>query len=337
MTKKVSGPSFKFGWTVFTSLIFIVSGYVAVNAQTGVYGTVRGKNLPTADAVNSASNDLLSSLLSPFMLGPTLFALTVFGVLLGLSWRKRKLQPVAIVAIATLFTGFIDPIANWATFAILNPEIPHFPLTWPWFNLAPLIEPVSAFLGGYSAYYMLVSLSIFWLSKQLLLKIELNRKCLQRRPTLLFFLTAFAVSIPLNLLLQLAWMHFDVLVYTQCFGPLLSIGDLQYPILIVLYDPFVYATIATLCLKNKQGTSRVLIKIARNLTKNTNPGSSTQTAIAIVLVWASILLPISFFAGVRVAGLANKPAYEEFPFPSAKIYDPYGDLERAGKAGPFYR
>ena len=39
---------------------------------------------------------------------------------------------------------------------------------------------------------------------------------------------------------------------------------------------------------------------------------------------------------MRVSGLAE-PAYDKYPYPSVKVYDPYGDLERAGKPGPFYR
>jgi hypothetical protein len=41
--------------------------------------------------------------------------------------------------------------------------------------------------------------------------------------------------------------------------------------------------------------------------------------------------------GRDVAGIA-KPAYhDEFRYPAVKVYDPYGDLQRAGKPGPFYQ
>lgn len=39
---------------------------------------------------------------------------------------------------------------------------------------------------------------------------------------------------------------------------------------------------------------------------------------------------------VGVRGHA-KPSYDVYPYPSVKVYDPYGDLERAGKPDPFYR
>ena len=61
--------------------------------------------------------------------------------------------------------------------------------------------------------------------------------------------------------------------------------------------------------------------------------SAAQTA-ALLLV--SALVPVAGFSAARLAGLA-RPSYDEFPFPEAKVYDPYGELERAGKPGPFYR
>ena len=39
---------------------------------------------------------------------------------------------------------------------------------------------------------------------------------------------------------------------------------------------------------------------------------------------------------MRIIGPTH-PAYEQYPYPEAKVYDPYGDLADAGKAGPFYR
>ena len=29
--------------------------------------------------------------------------------------------------------------------------------------------------------------------------------------------------------------------------------------------------------------------------------------------------------------------FYEFRYPAVKVYDPHGDLQRAGKPGPFYR
>jgi hypothetical protein len=50
-----------------------------------------------------------------------------------------------------------------------------------------------------------------------------------------------------------------------------------------------------------------------------------------------VLAPLLALSVLRVARIA-KPAYhDEFRYPAVKVYDPYGDLQRAGKPGPFYR
>jgi hypothetical protein len=51
---------------------------------------------------------------------------------------------------------------------------------------------------------------------------------------------------------------------------------------------------------------------------------------------SAVLLPIAVFSLLRVGG-DPEPAYGKWPYPTVKVYDPYGDLERAGMPGPFYR
>ena len=57
---------------------------------------------------------------------------------------------------------------------------------------------------------------------------------------------------------------------------------------------------------------------------------------ATAMLLTAVLAPLGVLSVLRVAGFA-KPAYDEFPYPAVKVYDPYGDLERAAKPGPFYR
>ena len=58
--------------------------------------------------------------------------------------------------------------------------------------------------------------------------------------------------------------------------------------------------------------------------------------VATTVLVASFGVSLAVLAGLRVAQL-SKPAYDKYPFPTVKVYDPYGNLQRAGKPGPFYR
>ena len=68
------------------------------------------------------------------------------------------------------------------------------------------------------------------------------------------------------------------------------------------------------------------------------PASSerAQGGIAAAVLLSAVLLPIAVFSLLRVAG-DPKPTYDLWPYPTVKIYDPYGDLQRAGRPGPFYQ
>jgi hypothetical protein len=62
-----------------------------------------------------------------------------------------------------------------------------------------------------------------------------------------------------------------------------------------------------------------------------------QLTSATAMLLIVVLAPLVALGVLRVAGIA-KPAYhDEFRYPAVKVYDPYGDLQRAGKPGPFYR
>jgi hypothetical protein len=61
-----------------------------------------------------------------------------------------------------------------------------------------------------------------------------------------------------------------------------------------------------------------------------------MTVVATAVLTGAVLAPIAVFSLLRIAG-DPEPAYDVWPYPPAKVYDPYGDLERAGKPGPFYR
>ena len=45
-----------------------------------------------------------------------------------------------------------DPIMNWAPYAVYNPQLWHWPETWPLVSLSPTVEPFIVI--GYATFYM---------------------------------------------------------------------------------------------------------------------------------------------------------------------------------------
>lgn len=323
------------GWVAFVLVLTAFVIFVLANIRVGVGGDPRIAN-PNPGEVPYPISAFLDPV--PFGIMSMSQSVVLFGVLLWLSWRQRALHWAAIIAIGAIFTGIIDPAANWATFASLNPQVPHLPTEWPWIRLAPLSEPAAALLGGYASYYLAIGGMSYWLAQRLVIRREKLSSFVARRPLTVLFASAWVISFPFNAVFQLAWMQSGMLVYTQFAGPVLHVGHLQLPYLILFYDPFVYATLAILIPRNENGDSIVLSKLASRLPgragrpRNT---SARQVFIAGVLMTSSLLAPIGVFAAIRVAGLADQVVYHEWPFPETKVPDPYGDLKRAGKPGPF--
>lgn len=325
------------GWIAFGLLLAAWAALVLATMRTGVGGDPRIANPHPGPEPYS-----ISPLLDP--VPNTIMSLGgVVGMALLLAWLSRRagrLHWVAIIAIGSLFTGLVDPLANWATFASLNPAVPHVPTNWPVVRLAPLSEPVSAFLGGYTTYYLSIGLAMYWLARRFVVGRSRPGSWLARHQLATVFVTAWIVSFPINALFQLAWMGAGMLVYTQFLGPVIQVGHLQLPVLILFYDPFVYGTVAVLACRNEQGDSIVLSRLATLLPGRGGRERSTpvrQIVVAAVLMMASILGPIAAFALIRASGTAEHVVYERWPFSETSVYDPYGDVERAGKPGPFHR
>ena len=56
-----------------------------------------------------------------------------------------------LMFLCTTLIVWQDPIMNWAPFAVYNPELLHWPESWPLVSLSPTVEPFIVF--GYVMFY----------------------------------------------------------------------------------------------------------------------------------------------------------------------------------------
>jgi hypothetical protein len=277
----------------------------------------------------------------PLVTSITSAVLTVgfFGYLGWQSIRHRRPHWLLIVGVAAFFAGTLDPLANWATFAVFDPRVAHFPLSWPYFNVSPLLEPTLSFLGGYASYYVLTGLGLLWIHRRFIEPRIRQNGLLDRHRLVAVFLTGFVAGLALNALMQFTWLKVGLFVYTEAAGPVLHVAGRQLPVLMVVYDSVLFAIVALLCVRDDSGRPAMVTRVAQ-----TFPGlggeagitTTRLTVIAAAVLLSAVLLPIAVFSLLRVAG-DPRPTYDLWPYPTVKIYDPYGDLQRAGRPGPFYR
>jgi hypothetical protein len=152
------------------------------------------------------------------------------------------------------------------------------------------------------------------------------------------FVATALLSIPINGYVQFQWLYIRLFVYVEAAGPILATGHAKLPVLMAVYDAVLFATIATLCAHDDYGRSLVLSAVAKRLPSSggCRLTSARLLAAAFLVLFPAYLVPIGVMSTLRVAGFAH-PSYDTWPYPEVRVYDPYGDVERSGRPGPFYR
>ncbi|OBG85413.1 hypothetical protein A9X05_16565 [Mycobacterium sp. E3298] len=333
-----SPPLSRAGWALFIAGYLVFAIVTVATMQSGTHGDPRTTNpypgpAPYPPFLGFDDWPLVVALSSVPM------AIGQIATLVWLSVRQRKVHWTVVIAFAGLITGALDPLANWATFAIFDPRMLHFPLSWPYVNISPNLEPALSFLGGYAAYYLLTGLGILQLNNRFLEPLIRLMGWLARHRLAAVFVGSFVIAVPLNGVVQFTWMRFGIFYYTEAVGPTLQIGHIHFPLIMAVYDSFIFAMVAVMCVRDQGGELVLINRIARRLPAR--PGRDKLALTRRLLVSASVGLvsfavPLVVLAGLRTAGL-SKPAYEQNPYPNIKVYDPYGHLERSGKRGPFYQ
>jgi len=330
--------SWRLGWST-AAVVFIALAIIAlVNMQAGLHGDPRTTNAhprvaPFPPFLGVTNWPLVTSITSAVL------TVAFFGYLASQSIRRRSPHWLLIVAIAAFFAGALDPLANWATFTAFDPRVAHFPLSWPYFKISPLLEPTLSFLGGYASYYVLTGLGLVTIHRRFIEPRIRQNSPMDRHRLVAVFFTGFIAGLPLNALMQFMWLKVGLFVYTEAAGPVLHVAGRQLPVLMVIYDSVLFAIVALLCVCDDSGRPAMVAKLAHNLPSLGGADRITTTRLTVIataVLMSAVLFPIVVFSLLRIAGDA-KPAYEVWPYPTVKVYDPFGDLERAGKPGPFYR
>jgi hypothetical protein len=328
----------RFGWAL-TAVVLPAFAIVALaNMETGLHGDPRTTN---PDPGVPPYPPFLGVFNWPLITSVTSAMLTVgfFGYVGWQSIRRRSPHWLLIVGTAALFAGALDPLANWATFTVFDPRVAHFPLSWPYFSASPLLEPTLSFLGGYASYYVLTGLGLLSIHRRFIEPRQRRDGWLDRHRLAAVFLTGFLAGLPLNAVMQFMWLKVGLFVYTEAAGPVLHVAGRALPVLMVIYDSVLFAVVALLCVRDDNGRPAIVAKLAHNLPTPAGAARITTAGLIVIstaVLMSAVLLPIAVFSLLRVGG-DPKPAYDNWPYPAVKVYDPYGDLERAGKHGPFYR
>jgi len=95
----------------------------------------------------------------------TAVTLVVLLVVFIRGWRRNPGSPVMLMFLCTTLIVWQDPIMNWSPFAVYNPDLTHWPESWPLVSLSPTVEPFVVF--GYVMFYFGPYFPAVWILRKL--------------------------------------------------------------------------------------------------------------------------------------------------------------------------
>lgn len=250
-----------------------------------------------------------------------------------LAWRSRPGHPVVLMVLASSTLLWWDPINNWAIGLVYNPDLWHFPRNWPWFNISPVIEPLTSFV--YAPYVLLP----YFVAMPILRAIQRRSEPTAfawRHPLIAIALLTFGIGVIWDAAQEILLTRAQFLTYSHVvsFGSLDAGKNSQFPLLMASTLITIIMIPASILLYRDDTGESQAEKLARRLSLHARrPKLATFLLMTLVLNVAMISFSSAFWL-VRATGAASTVACP-WPYPQAKTWDPRGRYESQGAPGPF--
>jgi len=264
----------------------------------------------------------------------TIVAMVVIVTVFVVMWRRHPRHPVLLMAICCTAIVWQDPIMNWAPYAVYNPQLWHWPETWPLVSLSPTVEPFVVI--GYVMFYLAPFFPAVWLLR----RIQRGRPMdafAWRHPLISLAALIFAVGFVYDAIQEIVLVRTGMYIYSQviAFGSVFTGTPYQFPL---LWESSLVTTVmipAGVLLYRDDTGRTVAQKLAQRVRiLRSRPALGTFAVMFVVINLAYLGLYGGAFAAIRASGAATSVACP-FPYPEAKTYDPQGFYAEAGQPGPF--
>lgn len=268
-----------------------------------------------------------------FLDSATAVALIVLLVVFIRGWQRNPGSPAMLMFLCTTLIVWQDPIMNWAPFAVYNPDLIHWPESWPLVSLSPTVEPFVVF--GYVMFYFGPYFPAVWILRKLQAR-RSPEHFVSKHPLVSLGLITCAIGFVMDAFLENTLIHWGMYIYSQVipWGSVFTGTTFQFPLIWESFSvTFVMVPAAILCYRDDTGKS-----VAEKLAAKARlfPG---RPVLGTFLVMFAII-NVSYFAygawfwAIKVSHAATSVACP-WPFPEAKVYDPQGFYEKAGALGPY--
>jgi hypothetical protein len=320
-------------WALLGFAVFCFVVVAAHNFQTRGALTPRVRNPNVSGHPRPVTPPLGKDLMTIVQVSTVLMLVAVV-ILFVVNWRRRPKHPILLMALACTAIVWMDPIMNWAPYAVYNPLLWHWPESWPLASLSPTVEPFVVF--GYVTFYLLPYFPANWILRRL----QRGRpptSFVWRHPLISMGILIYLIGFCFDALLEIQAIGTGLYIYSQVipFGSLFAGKSYQFP-LIWESSLVTLVMIPAGVLLYKDDTGRTQAeKLAMKIRGyDKRPAVTTFLVMFVVLCLAYGVYGLSF-AAIRWSGKATSVACP-YPYPEAKVYDPQGYYAKAGQPGPYF-
>ena len=321
------------GWALLGMGTFAAVVAVAYNIRPGGSLTDRVANPAVTGAprpVDPLFGD--TAWITKIQLG-TIGMFTLCVVAFVIYWRRHPRHPVLLMVLAATVILWMDPIMNWAPYAVYNPQLWHLPESWPLASLAPTVEPFVVI--PYATFYVGPYLPGIWALRRLQRRRPVD-SFVWRHPLISLAVLVYVFGFVYDAFLEIFVIRAGLYSYSQVipFGSVFAGKAYQFPLLWESSLVTVVMIPAALLLYRDDTGRTVAEKLAQRFRGfHRRPTLATFTVMVSVLTLAYAVYGLGF-ATIRWTKAATSVACP-YPFPEAKVYDPNGFYAEAGQPGPY--
>jgi len=264
----------------------------------------------------------------------TVVMMVLLVTLFVVMWRRHPRHPILLMVIVTTVLIWQDPIMNWSPYAVYNPQLWHWPETWPLVSLSPTVEPFIVI--GYATFYMAPFFPAIWILRRLQAR-RPPGSFVARHPLVTLGALVLAIGFVLDAALEMFLVRTQLYIYSQVipFGSVAAGKPYQFPL---IWESVLVTLvmIAAGVLLYRDDTGRTQ---AERLAQRIRPLRGRPALGTFLVMFAIVNVAYLAYGGGFAIIRASKAATSvacPWPYPEAKVYDPNGFYEKAGQAGPFF-
>jgi hypothetical protein len=260
--------------------------------------------------------------------------LIIVVTLIVLYWQRYPKHPVLLMLFAATGIVWQDPIMNWAPYAVYNPQLTHFPETWPLVSLAPTVEPFIVI--GYLTFYAGPYFPAIWILRRIQAR-RSPESFVWRHPLITLAGMIFVIGFVYDALLEVFCIRTGLYIYSQVipFGSLWAGKEYQFPL---LWESSLVTLVmipaGVLLYRDDTGRTKAE-KLAQRIRIFARRPALGTFVVMFAILNAAYFCYGAGFAIIRDTKSATSVACP-WPYPESKVYDPNGFYAKAGQPGPYF-